>query len=340
MPGSAHSTATRVLSGGRPSSGVEPRWTLLALLALLAIALAGCTGDGGAPPADEPGFEEIGLEATSTTGILRGVVVDDAIRPVADAQVELRGTGRSAQTTVDGLFGFDGLDAGTYFVDVSKVGHVGVQQSADVVAGVADPPIVRVLLTIDATYQPYVQVLTYEGYIECTTSVLVLCGAPNTLEPIMCGGIHEPPLPPTPPVCYGNLTNDRFTWTFSYQPNLTWMQVEMVWESTQALSPELTLEMETLDAACGDDDYYFNEGSASPLVWSADGETIAGTEVDFAAGCPVYYSVFAGSAADAPAPVGVTAQQRFTAYSFAFYSYTPPEGWSFTGTGEIPQPPG
>lgn len=277
---------------------------------------------------EEPGFEEIPLEATSTTGILRGVVVDDAIRPISGALVELRGTELSTTTTDEGLFGFDGLDAGTYFLAVSKVGHFPVQQSAEVVAGLAEPPVVRVLLGIDAGYQPYVQFQTYEGYIECTTMVFVACGTFNTLEPIICAEYG---------VCYGNLTNDRFTWYFGYQPNMTWLQVEMAWESTQTLSPELFLEMETLDEACEGDDYYFTASGPSPLVWGEDGETIEDTDVDFAGGCRVYYSIFSGQSAGLP--VGATVQQRFTAYSLAFYSYAPPEGWSFTGTGEVPQPP-
>lgn len=299
-------------------------------LATLLSVLAGCAGDGGseADPA-EPAFEELALEATATTGVLRGVVVDEAVRPVGGAEVRVTNGGRNTTTTADGLFGFANMEPGTYFLAVSKPGFFAVQQSAEVVAGDSEPPVVKVLLKVDATYQPYVTSFLNEGWIECTTSVLVLCGAPNTLEPIMCEEYGA---------CYGNLTNDRFTWNFYYEPNMTWLQTEMAWESSQALSPDLGLEMETLATGCEADDYYFFQGGPSPIVWAVNGSVIAETEATLGPDCPVYYSVFAGG--NAGYPVGFTVQQRFNAYSFAFYSYAPPEGWSFVETGVVPEPPG
>ena len=299
-------------------------------LALVAAMLAGCSDAGSADTDDGPAFDEIQLEATSTTGILRGVVVDDAIRPLAGALVVLTGaSGGNTTTTESGLFGFDGLQPGTYFLHVSKPGFFPVQQSAEVVAGLAEPPAVKVLLPVDATYQPYVTGYTYDGFIECTTNRVVLCGAPNTLEnQFFCPGYN---------ICYGNLTNDRFTWNFYYEPNMTWLQTEMAWESTQALSPELGLEMETLADGCEEDDYYFFERSASPLVWGANKTAIEETEVVLSPECPVYYSIFSGPISGAP--VGFTIQQRFTAFSHSFYSYAPPEGWAFTVDGFVPPPP-
>ena len=304
-------------------------WRSVAALAALLSALAGCAG-GGAPAADpaEPAFEQLELEATATTGVLRGVVVDEAVRPIGGAEVVLTNGGRNTTTTADGLFGFAGIEPGTYFLSVSKVGFFAVQQSAEVIAGDSEPPVVKVLMRADANYQPYVSQFVYEGWIECTTSFLVLCGAPNTIEPILCEAYGA---------CYGNLTNDRFTWNFYYAPNMTWLQTEMVWESSQSLSPEFGLEMETLASGCEGDDYYFFAGGPSPIVWGVNGSVVEETEVALGPECPVYYSVFAGG--NAGVPVGFTLQQRFTAFSFAFYSYAPPEGWSFAETGEVPEPP-
>ena len=309
---------------------------LLVVAFVLAAGLAGCS-DPAAPAEDEPAFETLGLEATSTTGVIRGVVVDDAVRPVAGATVTLASTGAVTTTGDDGLFGFSDLGPGTYFLQVSKVGFFATQQSADVVAAVAEPPVVKVLLKADVSYLPYANLLVYDGWIECTTSFVVLCGAPNTLEPIFCAGAEQPPLPPLPPICYGNLTNDRFTWYFHYEPNMTWMQTEMVWESSQALSVELTLEMETLSPGCEDDDYYFNVDGPSPIVWSADGSELKDTETLFGPDCPVYHSIFSGETAGTP--LGVTAEQRFRAFSTTFYQYQPPEGWSFVESGAVPPPP-
>src|SRR5688500_16195818 len=130
---------------------------ILAAAALLAVSLlAGCSSpSGGSPSEDGPTFDDLGLQATSSTGVIRGVVVDDAIRPIAGAKVTLLGEApKDAVTTDQGTFGFDGLPAATYFLKVHKVGFADAQQSADVVAGVADPPIVKVQLLADATTMP------------------------------------------------------------------------------------------------------------------------------------------------------------------------------------------
>src|SRR5688572_22037468 len=150
--------------------------------ALLLAVLAGCAEDGG-PEADpiEPAFEELELEATATTGVLRGVVVDEAIRPVGGAEVVVTNGGRNMTTTPDGLFGFAAMEPGTYFLAISKPGFLAVQQSAEVVAGESEPPVLKVVLKADENYNPYVTSLVFDGWIECTTSFLVLCGAPNTL---------------------------------------------------------------------------------------------------------------------------------------------------------------
>ena len=302
-----------------------------AVLALTALGLAGCADDGGTADV-APEFDDLGLEATATTGVIRGVVVDQAVRPVAGATVKEVATGATTVTSDLGLFGFADLAPGTYFLEVTRLGFFAVQQSVDVVADVAEPPILKVVLVADVGYLPYAVLQTYDGWIECTTSVLVTCGAPNTLEPIFCAGFD-----PFPPICYGNLTNDRFTWNFYNEPNMTWLQTEMSWESSQALSPELTLEMETLGEGCEDDDYYFNESGPTPIVWHANATVLEDTDMIFGPECPVYYSVFSGGVAGTPA--GVTLQQSFKSFSTAFYQYEPPEGWAFVLDGAVPPPP-
>jgi hypothetical protein len=94
---------------------------VVALVALLAAALlAGCSGSNPSDKSStEPTFDDLGLQATSSTGVIRGVVVDDAIRPVAGATVSLTGesTGETVSTAA-GTFGFDALAPGTYFLKV------------------------------------------------------------------------------------------------------------------------------------------------------------------------------------------------------------------------------
>lgn len=282
---------------------------------LVGTLLAGCAGGGGGSEASDPAFDELDLQATATTGIIRGVVVDEAIRPIADARVVLRTEpAREAVTGGDGLFGFDGLEAGAYFMTVERRGYFPVQQSAEVIAGVEEPPIVKVLLKVDAARTPFWQALVFDGYIECTTSVLVLCGAPA----ILTGQ---------------NFTNDRFAWDQYFSDNATHLQAEMVWESTQALSPELYFEMEALNDDCEDADegndigFFLNNTRGPSPIYSTVNETQI-KEWSIGTVCPIWMSIFSGGVAGTPA--GFTVQQRFTMYFHTFHFYAPPAGWRFT----------
>src|SRR5688500_12785770 len=223
-------------------------------LSLLAVTFAGCSGnassngedDGTVPP---EAFDELELEATDTTGIIRGIVVDDAIRPLAGAMVSLTvpGAGKqTAETTESGTFGCDSLEPGTYFIQAKKFRYASAQQSIEVVAGVREPPIAKILLVPDGSIDPFYSATTYDGYIECTTSFLVLCGLPNLLTG-------------------QQLTQDRFTWTEYYIPNSTWIQAEMSWESSQSLSPAMYFEMEALDGACEGDGFLNRTEGLSPV---------------------------------------------------------------------------
>jgi hypothetical protein len=306
-------------------------------LCLVASVLAGCAGGkgGAAGPDDGPSAGDLGLQATDSTGLIRGVVVDDAIRPLANVTVALQGAGAQAtHTDATGAFGFDGLAPGTYFLKASKLGYFDAQQSAEVVAGVSEPDAVKIQLAFNALYKPYSQTFVYDGYIECTTSFLVLCGAPNTVEPFVCDlG-----------ACYGNLTNDRFTFTLFFDPNLTMVQSEMAWSSTQAASPELFLSQEALTADCPNTDLstLLNGTTGSSPIYTRLYQPVL-EDYEIGPRCGVYYSVFAGDASGDPSGLGLalgaTIEQRFTIYIHAFYGYLPPADWRFSDDSIVPPPP-
>jgi hypothetical protein len=304
----------------------------------MAVALAGCSGGGGEePPA-------LGLQATDSTGLIHGVVVDSAIRPLANVTVELVGdTPKTQRTEADGSFGFDGLLPGTYFLKATKLGYFSAQQGTEVVAGVADPPAVKIQLELDASFRAYYEAQVYDGFIECTSSAVVLCGIPNTFEPTMCAEFS---------VCYGNLTNDRFTFTQFFQANASHVQTELAWTSNQAASSELYLESEALTLGCKNTDLSTTLNGtrgASPIYVTFNESLLR--EYDIGPVCGIYFSVFSGDAAHAPCipdnpavggaciPAGATVEQRFTAYTHAFYGYLPPPGWRFSTESSVPQPP-
>jgi hypothetical protein len=332
---------------------------LLVTLMMCALALAGCASGGGKDKTDgEDPTAGLGLEATETTGIIRGVVVDARIVPLPGAVVTIATIARNATSNEDGGFGFDGLEPGTYFLNVAKAGFKDVQQSVDVVAGKDDPPIVRVLLEVDQTYvSPYYEAYTLDGFIQCgmTTSVVAYaaCSQPNGCNP----GFG---------VCATNdtYTQDHFNQFIAVANVPTWIQHEVVWDATQSTGNMLNLAMRTgtIDQ-WNDGGYGADIGGdiigTSPLVGIinttyiqqlADRDDPIEIGVN---GTGLAPAVFTGGMEgtqvcfpDTPAtnPIcsfatGAAVNQKFTMYTHIFYGYAPPEGWHFSESGTVPLPP-
>ena len=296
----------------------------LAALALLGTLLAGCSGeapDEALPPTD---FTELDLAATATTGIIRGVAVDEAVRPLAGVTIALQteAGAKETKTTEDGIFGFEDLAAGTYFLAASKPGYFSAQTSVDVLAGVAEPPIAKVLMVADPVNRPYFDVLKWDGFIQCSTRFVV-----NALAACSVTGIVDP-----------SLSEDNFTFRMLPGKVPAFAQSEMVWESTQALGDGMKVQY--TDDREGLDNYVIAIGS-SPLLISANETLLADHDVDGETGLLV--RIFAGSVdgttppACPPGPcegVSVVVNQSFTVYTVLFYGFTPPEGYRFSADGE------
>ena len=288
-------------------------------LSVFAVVLAGCAEEGTPEPEDDFSSElDQELQATDETGVIRGVVVDNSITPVEGATIRLS-TGDEATSNADGAFGFGGLEPGTYFLDITKIGFLSVQQSAEVVAGEDRPPVVRVLLERDATFNPYSSTIQHTGFYQCGTSVVVVCGAPN----ILLGG---------------GTTADTSTMTFYWEAQPDFVQTEMVWESTQALSTQLYFEMEALDETCDGDTFLTSARGDSPIRARANATVLE--ESTIGGDCGIYHSVFAGDATGGAAPVGVgfSVEQQFDWFITAFYGYAPPEDWWYVNDGPLPPP--
>jgi hypothetical protein len=305
------------------------------------VLLAGCSDPGG-DDGDDADFSDLGLTPTAETGIIRGVVVDDAIRPVAGATIAARGPAAEASTTStgEGLFGFEGLAPGTWFLTVEKPGFQTAQASVDVAAGVAEPPITKVLLAADPSSLPYFEAYTYDGFLECgVTSPVVgvaLCLAPNSFGQ--------------------NVTTDKTQITYGVTGHPRWVQTEMVWESTQAAGGELAL-MYSWSGDCGLLCDHEVDG-VSPLLLQAN-QTVIDTILGNSSG--FYVRVFNSDLDETdmgldsvctPIPdpvvgntwcmangVGLTLEQKFTHYTHIFYGYAPDPSWRFTSGDPVPLPP-
>lgn len=303
---------------------------LAAPLVVLLIALAGCSGGGGGEP-DGPDPVPP-LAATPTTGVIRAIVIDEAVRPLANVTVAVETAGAEPQvvkTNQEGFAGFEGLAPGDYLVTASRLGYITARQSATVVANVNDPPVTKLLLTADPVNAPYFVERQYEGFMQCAVGAAGgsanVCFIANFYPCLVQETAGQP--------CTGNLTSD-----FSYfeVPNILeqqripdWVQAELVWESTQSLSPELLLRMDIV----GDSgiEYVNTTGGASPVF-----ATFNRTEAEeYELGTRTGLALEAFTSSDT---VGATVNQKITYFVHAFYGYTPPPGWRFSDASSVPTP--
>ena len=305
------------------------------MLAALAVALAGCGAPAAPSGANEgaDGLDELALEATATTGVLRGVAVDDAIRPVANASVVARGPAgeRTATTSADGLFGFDGLAPGTWFVSVGKLAYEDAQVSAEVVAGVADPPVLKVLLVFLPGEVPFFTEVKVEAFVQCIIPGANLCTIIN-LYPCALAGYCEPIVDDTSYV----LLHDELV---SLQRTPDWLQTELVWESTQSVSPALAIRASahSPEDGAGLDSRQDRVRGESPLRMGWNKTLLLDWETGTKEG--VSYEVFGHmQEASAAGSFGFVLNQRVSFFFHAFYGYTPPEGWQFSVDGPAPPP--
>src|SRR5688500_494871 len=124
-------------------------WAVLMATLVATVVVAGCSGGGGEEEATASDFEDLGLEATPTTGVLLGGVVDQAIRPLADVDITVTkpdGGELKDKTDEAGRFAFEGLPPGGYIVHARHPSYTAQQASTVVEAGVAEPPVVRILM--------------------------------------------------------------------------------------------------------------------------------------------------------------------------------------------------
>lgn len=295
----------------------------LAIGALLLTTLfAGCADSPkGSDAPDEPeAFNDV--EVTDVTGAIRGVVVSEAIVPIPGVLVRLV-DGRNQTTDADGAFVFNGLEPGDYFVSVSKAGFLTQQQSTTVVAGEKQPPITKILLPVDVgAARPTYAEFQFEGYIQCSGTFVVVGFA-------ACSAVAET-----------GLVDDRFSTVHDLTGMPSWIQSELVWDSTQAAGDAMSL---MYSWNCGDENGGFlcDHGASgqSPVLVTATPEDINEINEGNYTDGDLYVRVFNTGLEETDGSLGVTYAQQFRVYSHVFYGYAPPEGWRFTEDSNVPQPP-
>ena len=130
------------------------------LLILVAVVLAGCASG----PAHSKSSNEVGA---GDCPVIRGIVVDEAIRPLAGATIEVVGQNASvpAQTTdKSGAYTLPCLPVGSYLIRASHPLYSTVQQAVEV-GDSASPPLVKIQLQRVIFANPYVQVQKFDGFV-------------------------------------------------------------------------------------------------------------------------------------------------------------------------------
>lgn len=319
-----------------------------AAVVMLALALAGCSGGGSNASEEDPfanAIDDVHVQASATTGAIRGVVVDDAIRPLANVVVRLETANppQTATTGTSGAFGFSLLEPGTYLVSARLFGYVDARQTVEVKAGDANPPATKLQLTIIPGLRAFYEQYKWEGYMQCGTNNVIACAGPNAGSQVTCSATSggQPPIPATVPVCLGNLTNDEFTIWHGVSVNASLIQSEMVWDSTQALGDRLSLllrkgSLEEFNSGFYNGSLNSSSGS-SPLTAKATAKDMEDKDMGIHNGLVI--AIFPGTSETlAPVPFGVAASQTWTVFTHVFYGYVPPSDWTFVASNMVPGP--
>lgn len=271
---------------------------------LIALALAGC--------AKPPAGADVPLDPGRA--VLAGVVVDEAIRPLAGALVEVSDAGVNGTTDAAGAFQF-AVAPGEHVVDVSVKGFAPLRQTVSVPAtGLRG---LSLQVASSAGLAPYVSVLKYDGFVVCSL------GASYVFSEECGEGVG------TPAGRVGKQSNNAIRYDFGADgPSLKTLVVEQAWEPTSDAGKELLVLLRTnwtCEPACGGN--AVGAGSvqgASPLLLRVDEDGLAGPLRDPA----VVFTTYT-LARNGPTDVNVVLNQGFTLFVSEFYGEAAPDGYSF-----------
>lgn len=328
-----------------------PAKPLFAVAVLALVFLAGCSGNGGGGQSVADSFEDEGapeVQVTETTGGIRGVVVDEAIRPIAGAVIELVGgdAPTKAETTEGGLFAFSGLKAGVYLLKAGHPLYDTQQVSAEVEAGVKEPAPVKILLTRQIFEKPYMQTLKFDGFIVCSFNSQGLLseecgegvGSPHQTCDLVGGPCVANPILPGQRI--GKQAGNRVQFNVPItEPGLAGIVFEKVWKPTSEAGNELYTPIGldwVCNPFCGWNDIK-KDGKTVELQggspqWAQIGQ-IEVTENEIVIGENVTMFTWAGSFDD---DVGLALNQAYQDFMTLSYFLALPEGWSFVNGDEDP----
>lgn len=311
-----------------------------AFLAVLAVLLlSGCASSGNTGTTSDTGqFKDKTVTVSSTTGAIRGIVVDQAVVPIAKVTVSVMVAGQNKTTTSDaqGRFVFSDLPAGTYFMLFKHLLYKTVQQSIDVQAGVANPPITKVQMDAVFIQKPFHEQFKFKGLIACGYQIEGISAPCLTdYSTIACNGGCVPQAHDTLVGAQG----DSRAFPTSVSQNWQTIVVELTFTpNNQGTAGAMGVLISYQKRTAGD--WYASTDGASPVVLRVE----TGEANPSGQGTPEQIKpegqndlLILGSITHLDsdqAAIGVN--QEFQVFQTNFYNAKPPEGWSFAHGDEFP----
>jgi hypothetical protein len=274
----------------------------IATLAILLLLLPGCGGKAG-DSTDGP-------SSAAGLPLLQGYVFDQAVRPVANANVTIQGVGVAARnataaTAQDGHYAFPALPVEERLVvTVQAPGLKSLSKQVSLSAG--NSTLLNFTLEAVPTKKPYSEPIGFNGFLSCETTVT----AEDQTHPVDCG----------------DTTNHR-VWVFNVNPGCTGIILDTKWAPTSPTAQFLHVTVQTV--GLGDQNAVLAEVTGASVLRAQVGQ--AQCQKYFPQGGTIQVVWRADpNAADQEAGVGVaaTVQQDFKAVATAFFVATPPPDFS------------
>lgn len=303
--------------------------TILSLLLACALALAGCA-DGGD---DRPAPQDLVVETSPGLGAVVGVVVDEAILPLADAQVVLESDPpREQATDAQGQFAFADVAPGTYFLRVAKAGYDAAQASVEVKADEPAPPVVKVQLARLFDQDPFVEQFKFDGFLTCSYfAVLITAPCITDYTSIVVPGGAAPVL--------REVQGDTRDYELAIGAGWQQMVIEMAWEPSAAgTSQGLGVTVSHTQRLASH--WFASDGGPNPFrlqidVGAAHPTHQGDPSMIPAEGIPDLFA-FVNVQEGEGELAAVALNQEFELFHHTFYYATAPPEWSFVAGDPLP----
>lgn len=164
---------------------------------------------------------------TTDAGSIQGAVTDDALQPVANAQLLLQEAEMTAVTDAAGAFTFNGVAPGSYSLFAAALGYESASKRVEVKAG--EVAQVSFALAPLPVVEPYRELFHFRGFFGCSWRVVVATG---------------PCFFPGPDVNPALFPQQNRAFFYNVWPNWRTLQGELVWkQNTLATGGTLSMTL-------------------------------------------------------------------------------------------------